>query len=53
VKIIFQILTYFSIVIGVFFGILLKDIKILGIGIIFGVLFGVLDLASDKRKKQN
>ena len=37
--IILRVLTYISIVFGLLFGIILKDLRIIGIGIILSVLF--------------
>ena len=50
--IVLRFLTYTSIVLGFIFGILLKDLRIIGIGIILGVLFWVLNLNKKYRNNE-
>ena len=51
-KTIFQILTYVCVVVGLGLGILLKDLRVLGIGIILGIMFWALDFSTYKIKQR-
>lgn len=46
-----MVLTYISIVFGLLFGIILKDLRIVGIGIILSVLFWMLEFYKNGRKR--
>lgn len=47
-SIIFLILSFISIVAGLIFGIINKDLRLLGIGVILGVLFWTLEFTMNK-----
>ena len=50
---IYLILSFVSVVAGLMFGILHKDLRILGTGIMLGVLFWTLGFTTDKQPKNN
>lgn len=51
IRILFQILSYLSIVIGLGLGILFKNLMILGLGIIFCVTFQIIAFSILWKKK--
>ncbi len=50
-KVLYKILTYLCTVIGLLLGILLKDLRILGIGLMLGIMFWALDFSNYKIKQ--